>query len=159
MNNLNGEIEKFKMRWDQLKPKEDAMEGQDQSKIIAGLKIIKEKRVEWDTLLESKASIVSDCNHFGIQEPEFSLLGEVEDDLSRHEEMWGLFEEFNSSLKDMSQEEWIIFRSKSYRFEEFLASWYEKLQGTGGGEGNSKRKATTVTVRLLQEIERYKVRT
>ena len=47
----------------------------------------------------------------------------------------------------------VRFRSKSYKFEEFLANWYEKLQGTGEG----KRKATTVTVRLLQEIERYKV--
>jgi hypothetical protein len=26
-NNLNGEIEKFKLRWDSLKPKEEALEG------------------------------------------------------------------------------------------------------------------------------------
>jgi dynein heavy chain 2 len=43
----------------------------------------------------------------------------------------------------------ITYRSKSYRFEEFLGQWYDKLQ-------NSKQ-ATTVTIRLLQEIERYKV--
>ena len=31
--NLNGEVEKFKMRWDQMKPKEDVLEG-DGSKVL-----------------------------------------------------------------------------------------------------------------------------
>ena len=99
--------------------------------------------------MKSKDKIVEDCSHFGIKEPSFPKLEEVETDLAKHEEMWGLFEEFNSSLRDMSKEEWIIFRSKSYRFEEFLTLWYEKLQ--------SSKQATTITVRLLQEIERYKI--
>ena len=148
VNNLNGDIEKFKLRWDQLKPKEDSMEGGN-AKMVAGIKVIKEKRQEWDQLLETKAKIVADCAHFGIREPDFAQLEEVQLDLEKHEEMWGLFEEFNSSMGDMVKEEWIIFRSKSYRFEEFLAQWYDRLQGS--------KQATTVTVRLLQEIERYKV--
>jgi dynein heavy chain 2 len=109
VNNLNGDIEKFKLRWDQLKPKEDTMEG-DQAKIISGIKIIKEKRQEWDALMETKTKIISDCSHFGIKEPDFPQLEEVEKDVEKHEEMWGLFEEFNSSMKEMVQEEWIIFR-------------------------------------------------
>ncbi len=148
VNNVNGDIEKFKLRWDQLKPKEDSLEG-DQTKIVTGIKVIKEKRQEWDALMETKTKIESDCAHFGLKEPDFPQLDEVKADLEKHEEMWGLFEEFNTSMKDMSKEEWIIFRSKSYRFEEFLGQWYERLQ-------NSKQ-ATTVTVRLLKEIERYKV--
>ena len=113
------------------------------------MKVIKEKRQEWGQLLETKAKIIADCAHFGIKEPDFAQLEEVQLDLEKHEEMWGLFEEFNTSMSEMVREEWIIFRSKSYRFEEFLAQWYDRLQ-------NSKQ-ATTVTVRLLQEIERYKV--
>ena len=35
VKNVNGEIDKFKMRWDQMKPKEEALEG-DQSKIAQG---------------------------------------------------------------------------------------------------------------------------
>lgn len=35
VKNVNGEIDKFKMRWDQMKPKEETLEG-DQSKIIQG---------------------------------------------------------------------------------------------------------------------------
>ena len=113
-----------------------------------GITFIKGKRSEWTSILEAKNRILEDCSHFGIKEPSFPKLEEIDADLSKHEEMWGLFEEFNNSLRDMSNEEWIIFRSKNYRFEEFLASWYERLQ--------SSKQATTVTVRLLQEIERYK---
>ena len=40
------------------------------------------------------------------------------------------------------------FRSKSYKFEEFLSSWNEKIS-------NSPNKSP-ITVRLLQEIEQYK---
>lgn len=148
VNNVNGELEKFRMRWDQLKPKEDSMEG-DSSRILSSIQLIKEKRSEWNALMENQAKIIADHAHFGLQEPEFPILKEVEQDLNRHEEMWGLFDEFNRSVKEMSQEEWIIFRSKSYKFEEFLTQWYERL--------NNAPSATTVTVRLLHEIEKYKV--
>ena len=75
----------------------------------------------------------------------------VSDHTCQTEDTWGLFEEFNSSMREMSKEEWIIFRSKGYKFEEFLSQWYGKLQSQKQGA------ATTVTVRLLQEVERYKV--
>ena len=42
----------------------------------------------------------------------------------------------------------LSFRSKTYLFEEFLSSWYEKLK---------EREATTMTVRLHKDIEKYKV--
>jgi dynein heavy chain 2 len=41
--------------------------------------------------------------------------------------MWGMFEEFQTGLEEMRKEEWIIFRSKLYKFEEYLKSWTEKL--------------------------------
>ena len=148
VKNLNSEVEKFQMRWDQMKPKEDSMEG-DHTKVLLGLKTIKEKRIEWNTLSETKGKICKDCEHFGIKEPDFPKHDKVEEDIAKYEEMWGQFEEFNSALKEMSSEEWIIFRSKSYKFEEFLSSWYDRLQNT--------KQATSVTVRLLQEIDKFKV--
>ena len=72
--------------------------------------MIKEKRMEWNLLLESKHKLMDDNSHFGLKEPEFPFMDEVQADLDKHEEMWGLFEEFNRELRDMSQEEWIIFR-------------------------------------------------
>ncbi|KAB7504443.1 hypothetical protein Anas_05736 [Armadillidium nasatum] len=54
----------------------------------------------------------------------------------------------NKSLEEFSSEEWIVFRSKTYRFEEFLNNWASKLQNNG--------ESTPVTVRLLQELQKYK---
>lgn len=50
----------------------------------------------------------------------------------------------------MAKEEWIIFRSKSYRFDEFLNVWEARLK--------SSPDKTSLTVRLLQDVEKYKVR-
>lgn len=52
-------------------------------------------------------------------------------------------------IQNMSKEEWIIFRSKSYRFEEFLNIWDARLK--------SSPEKTSLTVRLLQDVEKYKV--
>ena len=84
----------------------------------------REKRAEWETLMETKKKICDDSAHFGLKEPEFPLADEVNADLDKHEEMWGTFEEFNKELGEMAKEEWIIFRAKSYKFEEFLGQWY-----------------------------------
>ena len=145
VGNTNGEIDKFKMRWDQLKPKEDSME-KDPSKIYEAIAFVKEKRLEWNELIQSKEKLTGDCSHFGIQEPEFENFERINEDLEKYEQMWGMFEEFNTGMEEMTKEEWIVFRSKVYKFEEYLNSWKEKL--------NAQTKANTVTVKLLQEIER-----
>jgi hypothetical protein len=37
-----------------------------------------------------------DTANFGIENPEFSVVDEVESDLKKHESMWSLFDEFNT---------------------------------------------------------------
>ena len=147
VENINGEIEKFKMRWDQLKPKESSLD-ENPGKIVETIAFVKEKRMEWDELIKNKEKVLSDCAHFSLEDPEFEHFASVNADLEKYETMWGMFEEFNSGMEEMTKEEWIIFRSKIYKFEEYLNSWKEKL--------NSQEKANTVTVKLLQEIERYR---
>lgn len=145
VGNVNGEIDKFKMRWDQLKPKEDSMD-KNPDKIYEAIAFVKEKRLEWNELITNKDKLIGDCNHFGIEEPEFSHFEEINSDLLKYEVMWGMFEEFNSGMEEMTKEEWIVFRSKVFKFEDYLNSWKTKL--------NSQEKANTVTVKLLQEIEK-----
>ncbi len=149
LDKLNEDIENFKLKWDATKPKDEHLEEGDRGRIEAGIKTIKDKRVEWSELMSRKEKMVEDHAHFGLEdEVEFPMVEKVEADLAKIEETWGLFEEFNTSMKDMSKEEWIIFRSKSYRFEEFLSQWYDKL--------NNSEKKSTITVRLIKEIEKYK---
>ncbi|XP_076054654.1 dynein cytoplasmic heavy chain beethoven [Oratosquilla oratoria] len=146
-NNFNNEVEKFGLRWAQLKPREDQLEG-EATQIQAAIALIKDKREEWTLLLETKDRLAKDYEHFGMGEPYIPQLEEIEADLKRHEEVWGLFDEFNTNMEEFGQEEWIVFRGKSYRFEEFLTQWGEKLR--------SQDETTVVTVRLIHELEKYR---
>ena len=98
VKNANGEISKFKMRWDQLKPKDDTMQA-DPAKIVQGIAFIKEKKAEWDEIVNIKSKIIDDCSHFGIAEPDFDNFAEVEKDLEKHATMWQMFEDFNSEME------------------------------------------------------------
>ena len=69
------------------------------------------------------ACLRKDYQHFNMGEPVFPEVDDIEADLKSHEQIWGLFEEFNTSMQQFSDEEWIVFRSKTFRFEEFLNQW------------------------------------
>ena len=55
--------------------------------LYLGITFIKGKRSEWTSILEAKNRILEDCSHFGIKEPSFPKLEEIDADLSKHEEM------------------------------------------------------------------------
>lgn len=45
-----------------------------------------------------------------MSQPEFPLGEELQADISQHEQMWALYEEFSSGLEQLSGEDWISFR-------------------------------------------------
>ena len=51
-NNFNSEVEKFGMRWYQMRPREDQLEGE--MDVQASIAFITEKRLEWDQLMEMR---------------------------------------------------------------------------------------------------------
>ena len=52
----------------------------------------------------------SECEHFSLPAPDFSLLEAVGADISEQEQMWALYEEFSSALDGLCKEDWISFR-------------------------------------------------
>ncbi|ESO93665.1 hypothetical protein LOTGIDRAFT_209197 [Lottia gigantea] len=140
------DIEKFSARWHQLKPGDDALDG-DKAKCDHAMNVIKEKREEFAELEATRATLLSDCQHFGLEEPDFGAVEELRNDIKNYESMWGLYENFNNGLQELAKEDWISFRSKAYLFEEFLGGWYEKLKN---------EETTTMTVKLHKDIEKYK---
>ena len=52
----------------------------------------------------------SDSEHFGLAPPEFLAVQELEADITKHEQMWSLYEEFINGLETLSKEDWISFR-------------------------------------------------
>ena len=144
-NNFADEVVKFGERWRQFRPSEDQVE--ETGKIEAAIAKVKEKREEWDVLMEKRNSLRRDYEHFSLEEPHYPDLEEIEADLMKHEQIWGQFEEFTKSMEEYSSEEWVIFRSKTYKFEEFLSNWNDKLRNSG--------ESSMVKVRLLKELEKY----
>ncbi|CAM1329611.1 Uncharacterised protein at_DN1743, partial [Pycnogonum litorale] len=146
VNRFNQEVDRFAAHWHQKRPKDDSLDG-TQQEILEKIAIIKEKREEFDALVETKNKLVSDCSHFALPEPEFPKFDGLEKDLRSHEEIWLMFEDFNNSMQSLAKEEWIVLRSKVYLFEELLNEWKEKLDSDG--------EPTTVSLRLMKEIDRY----
>ena len=66
VNNVNNEIEKFKLRWDAMKPKEENLDSASFGNVEANIKIIREKRKEWSELIERREKIQADHEHFGL---------------------------------------------------------------------------------------------
>ena len=57
-----------------------------------------------------KCMFRSDCRHFGVDVPEFSIAEELQADLTRFEKMWSLYDQFHTGLLEMTKEDWISFR-------------------------------------------------
>ena len=62
-----------------------------------------------------------DSEHFGCSLPTFPLLDELREDITKHEKMWSLYEEYSTQLEKMSAQDWISFRYVTITFSKVLA--------------------------------------
>ncbi|XP_015268586.1 PREDICTED: cytoplasmic dynein 2 heavy chain 1 [Gekko japonicus] len=142
-------LEKFKARWDQLKPSDDIIETGHHDILQKSAQTIKEKKAEFDELEDTKQKLINDCHHFELEEPDFLLADEVRRDIDTCAEVWALYEQFYEGFQEKANEDWITFRSKTYLFEEFLLSWHDKLRKI--------EEHTIMTVKLQKEVDKYKM--
>uniref|UniRef100_A0A8B9E7P0 Cytoplasmic dynein 2 heavy chain 1 n=1 Tax=Anser cygnoides TaxID=8845 RepID=A0A8B9E7P0_ANSCY len=149
INTYLQDLEKFKARWDQLKPSDDVIETGDHDMLEKSAQIIKEKKKEFDELETTKEKLIEECHHFKLEEPDFSLSKVVCQDIKSCAGVWALYEEFYQGLQEKAKEDWITFRSKTYLFEEFLFNWNEKIR--------KMEEHTVMTVKLQKEVDKYKM--
>ncbi|KAM7436007.1 Cytoplasmic dynein 2 heavy chain 1 [Porites harrisoni] len=140
------ELDKFSARWHQLKPR-DIDEYKDRQSCLTAVNSINERRAEFGELEETMKKLIFDCQHFGVAEPQFSAAEELKADITYHESMWGLYEEFSTGIDELAKEDWISFRGNLYRFDDLLTAWSEKLRA---------KEPTSMTVRLQKEVDKYK---
>lgn len=88
-----------------------------------------------------------------MDEPAFKDLYEVNSDISKIKTVWGIYEEFQNGIKDFAKEDWISFRSKTFRFDEFLQTWQDKLKK----ELSKSGKPSTMQVKIQNDIDTYRV--
>jgi dynein heavy chain 2 len=97
-----------------------------------------------------------------MNEPTFEDLDEVNKDITRIKNVWGIYEEFQEELAVLAKEDWVTFRSKTYRFDEFLSHWQEKLKQLSNHESTKSSKkpsSSNMNVRIQQDIENYRLLT
>lgn len=97
-----------------------------------------------------------------MPQPTFDDLEEVLNDIAQIKNVWGVYEQYQQELHELTKEQWLTFRSKTYRFDEFLSNWQEKLkQFTMNADSNKKtsKKSSTsnVNIRIQQEIDSYRL--
>jgi dynein heavy chain 2, cytosolic len=95
-----------------------------------------------------------ECRNFQLEEPQFKELNEIEADIAKIKSLWGIYEEFQNGIKEYAKEDWISFRSKTFRFDEFLQSWQEKLRK----EISKSAKPSTMQIKIQKDIDTYRVR-
>ncbi|KAM6946318.1 LOW QUALITY PROTEIN: cytoplasmic dynein 2 heavy chain 1 [Aplochiton taeniatus] len=142
------ELERFRARWDQLKPRDEVLEAGDQAALLACIQTIRDKKQEFQELELTRTRLLEDCLHFSLEPPDFSLAEETQRDMEESGEMWSLFEEWQQGFQERAQQDWITFRSKTYLFEEFLFSWQDRLR--------KLEQHTTMSVKLQGEVDKYK---
>ncbi|EDO38992.1 predicted protein [Nematostella vectensis] len=140
------ELDKFAARWHQLKPKDIDVDT-DRQACIAAVTSVKERKAEFVELEETMKKLIFECSHFGVTEPHFPVADDLRQDISTTEDMWRLFEEFNTGLEELAKEDWISFRSRTFLFDDFLTGWGENLR---------TKEPTVMTVRLQKDVEKYK---
>ncbi|XP_037123246.1 cytoplasmic dynein 2 heavy chain 1 isoform X1 [Syngnathus acus] len=148
INAYRADLDRFKARWDQLKPKEEMLESGDHETLLASLQIIRDKQQEFQELELVRSKLIEDCVYFDLEVPTFPLAEETKQDMEVYSQMWGLYEEWHQGFTEKAQEDWISFRSKTYLFEEFLFTWQDKLR--------KLEQPTAISVKLQEEVDKYK---
>ena len=79
---------------------------------------------------------------------DFSLATEIEEDLKKVEAAWMQLEEFKEGLGEFEEEDWIVFRTRPQRLEEFLVKWDSQFKNQAKSD---------VVIRILKDVDGYKV--
>eukprot|EP00906_Rhabdomonas_costata_P011239 RCo015918 len=134
-DNVNAAIEdflkvfqSFKAKWEELKPKDISQMKTREDCLANGVRFVAEKAKEFAELKERAATLVQQTKYFDMPEPAFSAVEDLDMDLTAMQEMWALYETFDTELQALCKEEWMAFRQHTFHFEDFLKQWGEKLR-------------------------------
>jgi dynein heavy chain 2 len=142
---FNGEVEKFSLRWQQLKPKPSDFA--DIAATSKAIDFIGEKTIEFAELEKEMSEIVKDCDHFEIDSPEFTEMKALKSDLENSQQAWGLCQEYSAGIQELAKSDWITIRTKSHLLEEHLEKWSERLR---------TRDIDSLSTTILQDIDTYR---
>uniref|UniRef100_H3AMW9 Uncharacterized protein n=1 Tax=Latimeria chalumnae TaxID=7897 RepID=H3AMW9_LATCH len=146
------ELEKFKARWDQLKPSDDIVESGNQETLEKCLQTIKEKKAEFDELETTKKKLMKKIPAPKVTISPFNTLTVIALESMANNYMSHLLV---PGIKQVTKDDitantflWYLSRSKTYLFEEFLLAWHDRLR--------KQKEFTTMSVKIQKEVDKYK---
>jgi dynein heavy chain 2 len=80
-------------------------------------------------------------------------LESIDADIAKIQNIWGVFEEFQKGLRELTKEDWVSFRAKTFRFDEFLQTWQDRLKV----EITKSPKPSSMQVKIQNDIDLFKV--
>lgn len=93
-----------------------------------------------------------DCEHFGVELPEFPQLNEVQADIAKHETMWSFYEDFSNGMENLCKEDWISFRlvASTGVYSISIGSSFDTVRHSMCEQLSREVEADTVWVSLLE---------
>jgi dynein heavy chain 2 len=117
---FRNQLETFTAQWHERKPKDPNAEG--------AVPYIKERKDTFAGIKERAADLKAQCSYFHMDDPDFSVVEELEEDLKNYEGMWAVMDDFQTQAKGLRDENWITFRTKIFKFEDFVKGWQDTLR-------------------------------
>ena len=139
------ELEGFCELWKEQKPK-DMSALRDPVAITAALQFLKDRQAELEDLTKRGETTVDQCNYFKVDPPDFSKLDEVRADVESLASVWGLYEKFTEDVGEFKQENWFAFRSRVFKFDDFVRDWKELLR---------EKPTNDVVIFLVERLDQW----
>eukprot|EP00906_Rhabdomonas_costata_P001229 RCo001932 len=121
------EVSKFVQHWNASKPRDISQYASRDEVTTKCVDFMKEKRSELDDFKNRALEFKRQCEYFKLASAEFAELDQMEVEFILMEEKWTLYETFYRELAELAKEDWLTFRSKAYRFDDFVKGWLSKL--------------------------------
>ncbi|KAL9646809.1 hypothetical protein ABK040_013671 [Willaertia magna] len=142
--NYKNDLNKFYIKWNELKPKDNNFIDADTSK--KQISFIKEKREEYLGHKQIGDEILLECNYFGIIVQPLKELFELDEDIGKYEKIWGVYEKYISGMEILTEQDWLAFKKQIYSFEDFVIEWQSELKD---------KEKNSITIYIREEIDRY----
>ena len=113
-------VDKLNAKWQELKPKDP--------KATGAMTFVVEQQKMLGVLVQEGNELASQCNYFHMDEPDRSALDDLKGDMAYYVKVWEVMDRFNADSKVFKDENWITFRAKLFKFEDFVKQWQDSLK-------------------------------
>uniref|UniRef100_T1IHY1 Cytoplasmic dynein 2 heavy chain 1 n=1 Tax=Strigamia maritima TaxID=126957 RepID=T1IHY1_STRMM len=130
VHNYTQKLQRYSEFWKKTRPNDNLI-SVNKEELMSIISDLKDKRTEFEVLKKEEDLLLSDSTKLGMDVPNFTISKQIEEDLMTLEQKWFPLAEFYTGQEEMGKELWKAFRGKTYRYEEYLNQWAEKLKNDG----------------------------